>query len=105
VFEPDYSGELERLAFRSPVWLIDTPANRTAAEQAALAAIEWPHITVTLFRHTDDWKNLLNQIALRERFESVDVIGCDLTERAREALLAAGFERIETMANGFRARR
>lgn len=104
VFAEDYSGQLEKLAFHTPVWLIDTPENRTAAEEAWRTAVEWPHITVTLFRE-DDWRLLLELISLRERFDVVEAIGTALTPQVREALEAAGFVRVEETPTGFRARR
>ncbi len=104
VFADDYSSELEKLAFHTPVWMTDTPANRAAAEQAWRAAIEWPHMSVTLFRPMD-WEPLLEQIALHERFDVLEAIGTELTTSARTALEHARFVRIEQMENGFRARR
>ena len=105
VFAEDYSGALERLAFHTPVWLVDTPANREAAEQAWHAANEWPHISVTLFRPDHDWSALLDQIALHEKFDVVEAIGAPLAPSARDALEGAGFVRIEETESGFRARR
>ena len=104
VFAEDYSSQLEKLAFHTPVWLIDTPENRAAAEEAWRTAVEWPHITVTLFRE-NDWRLLLELISLRERFDVVEAIGTMLTPHVRGALEAARFVRIEETANGFRARR
>ena len=105
VFHDDYSENLEKLAFRTPVWIVDTPANRQAAEQAWHAATEWPHITVILFRF-DDWPTLLSQIALQVRnFTGVDVLGSPLTPQARAAVEGAGFGRVEETGEGFRARR
>jgi hypothetical protein len=104
VLAEDYSSQLEKLAFHTPVWMIDTPENRSAAEIAWHAAIEWPHISVTLFRKTD-WSSLLRQIALHERHDALDVIGAPLTDEARDALETAGFVRVEETAGGFRARR
>lgn len=104
VFHDDYSEKLEKLAFRTPVWIVDTPANRQAAEGAWHAATEWPHISVTLFRF-DDWPALLNQIALQvKNVTGIDVIGSP-SAPAREALDAAGFARFDETADGFRARR
>jgi hypothetical protein len=104
VFDPDFSDALEKVAFHTPVWMIDTPQNRTAAEQAWRTAIEWPHISVTLFRE-DDWRVLLDQIALRERFDVVEAFGAALNPAARDALTRSGFVRIETTVSGFRARK
>ena len=104
VFDPDFSSSLEKVAFHTPVWMIDTPENRAAAEQAWRTAIDWPHISVTLFSDYD-WKTLLYQIALNERFEMLEVLGSPLTPDARDALESAGFVRVEETGEGFRARR
>ena len=112
VFDPDYSGELERLAFRTSVWIVDTPPNHAAAEEAWLAAVEWPHITVTLFRPPDgepardDWYALTEQISLREQnVDVIEVIGSPLTALARAVLVESGLTRFEETDAGFRAKR
>jgi hypothetical protein len=105
VFHDDYSEKLEKLAFRTPVWIVDTPANRQAAEGAWHEAVHWPHISVTLFRF-DDWPSLIEQVAFQFRsVAGIDVIGTQLTLPARAALDAAGFSRYDETAEGFRARK
>lgn len=105
VFVADYSASLEALAFRTPVWLVDTPPNRNAAEEAWRSAVDWPHISVTLFREQDDWKTLVDQIALRERTpDTLEVIGRALTEETREILVEAGFTRFDESERGVKAR-
>ena len=46
VFDADFGSELERLAGRMPVWVVDTPANRTVAERL------WQHpkLDITTFQ-------------------------------------------------------
>lgn len=106
VFAEDISAQLEKLSFRTPVWLADTPANHTAAEEAWSRAVEWPHISVTLFRPSEEWSVLLEQISLRERsVDAIEVIGRTLDPAARDAIAAAGFTRFEDTGTGFRARR
>ncbi len=112
VFEPDFSDRLGQLAFRSPVWIIDTPDNRAAAEEAWQSTVEWPHITVTLFRGPEteateeDWRALLGQVEMHERsLEAIEVIGAPLTLVARAALAESGLARFEETTNGFRAKR
>jgi hypothetical protein len=112
VLAEDFSSQLEKLSFHTPVWLADTPANHTAAEEAWQRAVDWPHISVTLFRPPDsnatgdDWRTLLDQITLRERsVEAVEVIGSPLTALVRGAFSDTGYERFEETAGGFRARR
>ena len=104
VFAEDFSSQLEKLSFHTPVWMVDTPANRAAAEAAWMQAVEWPHISVTLFRPLD-WEKLLNQVGMQEKFDVVEAIGAELTQPVREVLEHAGFVRIEQTAAGFRARR
>lgn len=112
VFSPDYGAELERLAFRTPVWLVDTPENHLAADEASRAALEWPHITVTLFRppagrpSREDWLRLIEQIGLLEKtLDSFEVIGAELSPAARAAFGEAGFGRFDESGGGFKARR
>lgn len=112
VFNDDYSEQLERTSFRSAVWLADTPANHTAAEAAWHAAVEWPHIRVTLFRPPaahptrEEWRTLLEQMRLQEGdFATLDVVGSPLTLAARAALSESGFSRLDETAEGFRARK
>jgi hypothetical protein len=106
VFDDDYSSKLDKLSFHTPVWLVDTPANRSAAEHAWHAAIEWPHITVTLFRR-QEWEVMLEQIAVQAKrpVETMEVIGEPLADAARTAFRDAGFERFEETELGFRARK
>jgi hypothetical protein len=110
VVDPDYADRLEKLAFHTPVWIVDTPPNRGAAEHAWHTAIEWPHITVTLFRALgdpptrEDWSALLEQIGVVDRaFDVVDVIASPLTPEARAALERHGFEKFDPTESGFRA--
>jgi hypothetical protein len=105
VLVEDFSDRLEKLAFRTPVWLVDTPPNRASAEEAWRAAVEWPHITVTLFRASDDWPTLLGQIELRDRIDALEVIGASLAPETHTALVDAGFTKFDETADGFRAKR
>ena len=112
VFSDDYSDKLQNTAFRSAVWLADTPANHTAAEAAWHAAVEWPQIRVTLFRPPaahptrEEWHSLIGQIRLQEGdFATLDVVGSPLTLSARAAFGETGFGRLDETAEGFRARR
>lgn len=111
VFAENFSAQLEKLSFHTPVWLADTPENRAAAEIAWQRAIEWPHISVTLFRSPaegdrDDWRVLLDQVALHERsVDAIEAFGAPLTDVARAAIADAGYTRFEETPNGFRVRR
>ncbi|HJQ35607.1 MAG TPA: hypothetical protein VKB93_00575 [Thermoanaerobaculia bacterium] len=105
VFAPDFSERLQRLAFHTPVWLMETPENRAAAEEAWMRAQEWPHIAITLFRPEEEWRALLAQIAIQHAVDSVEVIGTGLVEDARNALREGGFLKFDRTAEGFRARK
>ncbi|HUP62273.1 MAG TPA: hypothetical protein VNA69_17850 [Thermoanaerobaculia bacterium] len=111
VFAPDYSAELGKLAFHTPVWIAETPENRGAAARAWQESVEWPHISVTLFRQPagepsrDDWRTLVEQISFERPVDGIDVIGTPLSPIALDALREAGFAKFEETAEGFRARR
>ena len=105
VFTPDYSEQLQRLAFHTPVWIVETPENRAAAEEAWHEAVEWPHITMTVFRSNETLRTVLAQVELHHEVDGVDVVGMTLDEAARDALSSAGFQRVQETADGFRARK
>jgi hypothetical protein len=111
IFDSDFSDRLGKVAFRTPVWIVDTPANRAAAEEAWHATVDWPHITVTLFRPSEeqakeDWRALLDQVKLHERaVDVIEVIGAPLTLTARAVLAESGLARFEETSDGFRAKR
>ena len=100
VFDAEFGDRLSGLVMRTPVWIVESAANRPAVSEAWNRATEWPHISVTVFRPPDDLKHLLSQIGHPQR---VDVIGLPLTDDEREALDAAGFTKIVETAEGFRA--
>ncbi|HEX7154290.1 MAG TPA: hypothetical protein VF618_22570 [Thermoanaerobaculia bacterium] len=105
VFEPDFSARLPTLCFHTPVWLADTPENREAAEDAWRQMVEWPHISVTMFRPHTDWAELLGLVTLQQRGDTIDVIGAPLTADAQNALAGAGFVHVDATPQGFRASR
>jgi hypothetical protein len=100
VFDQEFGDRLASLVMRTPVWIVESTPNRTAASEAWNRATEWPHISVTVFRPPEELKHLLSQIGRPQR---VDVIGLPLTEDAREALSSAGFTNIAETSEGFRA--
>jgi hypothetical protein len=101
VFEREFGDRLAALAMRMPVWIVESAANRAAVAEAWNRASEWPHISVTVFRPTDDLRHLLSQIGHPKR---VDVLGMTLTDDARDALTAAGFTNIVEVKEGFQAK-
>jgi hypothetical protein len=100
VFDAEFGDRLSGLVMRTPVWIVESAANRPAVSEAWNRATEWPHISVTVFRSSVDLKHLLSQIGHPQR---VDVIGLPLSDDAREVMHAAGFTKIVEAAEGFRA--
>ena len=100
VFDREFGDRLLTLAMRTPVWIVESSANRTAVAEAMNRATEWPHISVTVFRPTDELKHLLSQIGHPQR---VDVIGLSLSDAVREAMRGAGFTDVVRTSDGFRA--
>lgn len=116
VFHSDYSSQLRELAFRTPVWVIETAQNRAAAEAVWMEAQQWPHLSVTVFRaftpadRKDEWRRLLEQIELhhgpkaqRYPYDTVQVLGAEISPAAREAFEAEDFGPVEVIEGGFRA--
>jgi hypothetical protein len=100
VFDAEFGDRLLALVMRTPVWIVESGANRAAVAEAMNRAAEWPQISVTVFRPTDDLKHLLSQIGQPQR---LDVIGLRLGGDAREAMRSAGFTKIVETSDGFRA--
>jgi len=100
VFDAEFGDRLLTLVMRTPVWIVESAANRSAVAEAMNRATEWPHISVTVFRPIDDLKHLLSQVGHPRR---VDVIGLPVSDGAREAMRVAGFTKVVETAEGFRA--
>ena len=100
VFDAEFGDRLLTLAMRTPVWIVESSANRAAVAEAMNRATEWPHISVTVFRPMDELKQLLSQIGRPQR---VDVIGSRLADDLREAMRGAGFTKVVETNDGFRA--
>jgi hypothetical protein len=100
VFDAEFGDRLLTLAMRMPVWIVESSTNRSAVSDAMSRATEWPHISVTVFRPTDDLKHLLSQIGHPQR---VDVIGLRLADDSHYAMRTAGFTKVVETTEGFRA--
>lgn len=112
VLNPDYRDRLRDLAFRLPVWIVDTPENRAAVDDLASFALEWPHVSMTLVRASaapaaEEWSSLVSQLELQQgrALEIIEVIGAKFSAVARSAFWSAGFREITEMAESFRAKR
>ena len=100
VFDAAFGDRLLTLVMRTPVWIVESGANRSAVADAMNRATEWPHISVTVFRPTDDLKHLLSQIGPAQR---VDVIGLPVDDDLRNAMRGVGFMNVVETSEGFRA--
>jgi beta-glucanase (GH16 family) len=109
VLVPDFRESLKKLAFRMPVWIIETTENRLAAQDAWHMAEEWPQIDVTIFNGVpskrEEWTAQIEMIDLHSRISTLEVIGSEMTLPARAALTELGFDRFEATGEGFRAKR
>jgi hypothetical protein len=112
VVDREFGERLEPLAFRNPIWIVESDPNRYAASMALHKAVDWPQISVTVFRFpeaptSDEWLSLLRQLDLGQRrpFDTVIVIGTSITEAMLIAFEEAGFEKLEETAEGVRATR
>jgi hypothetical protein len=109
VLATDFRDRLQKLAFRMPVWIVETPQNRAAAQEVWRMAEEWPQIDVTVFNNApvrrEEWLEQLRIIDLHARVSTLEVIGGEMTLPARAALAELGFAKFEETADGFRARR
>lgn len=109
VLDPDFGDELHELALRTAVWIVETETNRAAAEEAWRRAVEWPHISVTVFRPSG-LPHLLEQVELHHGplsqarpFSVLEVVGAALTDEACAALAEGGFAEPKETPRGFRA--
>jgi hypothetical protein len=100
VFDREFGDRLLTLVMRTPVWIVESAANRSAVAEAMNRATEWPHISVTVFRPADELKHVLSQIGHPQR---VDVMGLPLSDDARDAMREAGFTKVVETNDGFRA--
>jgi len=109
VLVPDFRDSLQKLAFRMPVWMVETPENRLAAQEAWHKAEEWPQIDVTIFHGSpvrrEEWISHIEMIDMHSRITTLEVIGSEMTLPARAALTQLGFDKFESLSDGFRAKR
>jgi hypothetical protein len=109
---------LSELAQTGPVWIVDTPLNRAAAQKVWAVDPNRSHLDgVTTFTTTgedsppaDTLINELDTIDLHHGTYSADspytileVIGAEMSERVKTGLSEFGFNEFQTTAEGFRA--
>jgi hypothetical protein len=119
VLDPAYGQRLDELAKNGPVWIVDTPANRSVAQQIWTAAPNRSHLEgVTTFKFPENSSsediliNELDTIDLHHGIHSanppytvIEVIGAGVSDKVKEALSEFGFDHFEATSHGLRATR
>lgn len=119
VTDRDYGKRLTELAGAGPVWIVDTPVNRTAAQQIWTADPKRSNLEgITTFKFREDSSpedvliNELDTIDLHHGAYSadppytvLDVIGTAISPRVKAELAQLGFNEFQETSEGFRALR
>jgi hypothetical protein len=117
VVDLGFGDRLLGLASRMPVWLIDTPINRAAAERHWRTHTGQVHTNgVTTFKYDatgtpEQWcSDVLSNVDLHHGqyshdppYSAVEVLGTPLTEKLRTAFNEFGFMVFSEHTDGFRA--
>jgi hypothetical protein len=117
VLDQEYGERLLELNRSGPVWIVDTPRNRAAAEKTWAAHANSSYLEgVTTFEtgnggsSEDTLINELDTIDLHHGTYSADpaytvleVIGAKMSERVKTELSQFGFHQFQATAEGFRA--
>lgn len=117
VVDRDYGQRLVELAQAGPAWIVDTPANRTVAQQIWAGEPNRGHLEgVTTFKFRDGSSsedivvNELDTINLHHGTYSanppytiIEVIGTELCDKIKGGLTEIGFDQFEPTPRGFRA--
>jgi hypothetical protein len=113
VVDPDFGDRLSSLADKMPVWIADTPPNRTMAESSWKGG----NANITTFRVVGDdpgeWCQLIiPQVLLHHGensqfppIDSIEVFGTSSTKSLRDAFSKHGFTISSKRPDGFRATR
>jgi hypothetical protein len=119
VLDRDYGEGLSTLVQTGPVWIVDTPLNRAAAQACWSANPNHNHLNgVTTFRFgtesspEDILINELDTIDLHHGTYSanppytvIEAIGTSISEKLKSKLSEFGFNQFEATPQGFRALR
>jgi hypothetical protein len=119
VVDRDFGQRLAELAQTGPVWIMDTTANHTVAQQFWTANPNCSHLEgVTTFQFQDASSpedvllNELDTIDLHHGVYSsnppytvIEVIGTSISDKVKNSLAHFGFHQFEPTPQGFRATR
>jgi hypothetical protein len=115
VVDRDYGQRLAALAQIGPVWIVDTPANRTVAQQIWAAAPNRSHLEgITTFKvpEDDSPEDILiyelgtidlhhGSYSANPPYTVLDVIGTAITARLKAELAQFGFNEFQETLQGF----
>jgi hypothetical protein len=116
VLDREYGERLSQLVAQGPVWIIDTPTNRTVAQKIWAADPNRSHLDgVTTFKTGSEPSSEdaliceLETIDLHHGIHSanppytvIEVIGTSITDRLKGKLSQFGFDQFEATPEGFR---
>jgi hypothetical protein len=119
VLDGEYGMRLSQLIVKGPVWIVDTPTNRAAAQSFWNAFPDRDHldgVTVFTSKNGDSVEAMflceINTIDMHHNAYSADppytvleVIGTSLSEKITTELSRYGFNEFLTTSQGFRAER
>lgn len=117
VVDRDYGQHLTELSEMGPVWIADTPANRSVAQQIWAAHPNRSHLEgVTTFKVAEGTSSedmLINKLgtidlhhgtySANPPYTVLDVIGTAITARLKAELGEYGFDDFQETTHGFRA--
>jgi len=119
VVDRAYGERLAQLAKIGPVWIVDTPVNRTVAQEIWDTHPNRSYLGgVTTFKFPDGSSSeeiLINELdkidlhhgiySANPPFRVLDVIGASVTARLKAELREFGFDNFQETPQGFRATR
>jgi hypothetical protein len=119
VLDREYGTRLSQLVLNGPVWIVDTPTNRAAAEMFWKAFPDRQHpdgVTVFKSKNTGSAETTLlanlytidlhhNAYSSDPPYTALEVIGTSLSEKIKTELSEYGFDEFLATSEGFRAER
>lgn len=117
VLDPTYGDHLLLIPADVPVWIVDSPVNRAAAQQAWSQRGTESHlhgVTTFTFRETESAEDTLmaelstidlhhGPYSAHPPYTIIDVIGATLSDMIKAEMGRFGFDKFQPMAFGFRA--
>jgi len=111
VLDTDYGENLNKIAARMSVWILDSDSNTAAAKEWWEQHPDSEHM-VTTFKKFYDFSGLMDDIELHHGkysqempFRELETFGLALTEDVQQVLFQFGFSRISRTTDGFIATR